>query len=103
MNVGGGEVCREEKGVNGELGSGAVCVNDFLAVQRDVKDRLMRDGAERKLMSYTFHTAAMEERGGGEERCYGKYVKILSVLCLLGMYSVALEGWIGVCGLLLMI
>lgn len=53
---GGGAGWREGKGVwlHGGL-------NDFLAVQRDVKDRPTRDGAVSKLMSYTFHTVKEKE------------------------------------------
>lgn len=61
MEAGGG-VCKEG---NREMGGGEGklhgSVNDFLAVQRDVKDRLTRDGVASKLMSYTFH--AEKEKG----------------------------------------
>lgn len=47
-------------------------LNDFLAVQRDVKDRPTQDGAVSKLMSYTFRTAEEKEGGGGAEREWGR-------------------------------
>lgn len=70
MEAGGG-VCKEG---NREMGGGEGelhgSVNDFLAVQRDVKDRLTRDGVASKLMSYTFHAekekGKRRGRGGGD-------------------------------------
>lgn len=61
-------VCREGNkemgGMGGELHSS---VNDFLAVQRDVKDRLTWDGVVSKLMSWTFHVVKEKEKGEGGE------------------------------------
>lgn len=47
----------------GEQHSG---LNDFLAVQRDVKDRLMWDGVASKLMSYILDGVKEKKWGGGD-------------------------------------
>lgn len=59
----------EVEGLGGGRGKGVWLhsgLNDFLAVQRDVKDRPTRDGAVSKLMSYTFH--AVKEKEGRRRR-----------------------------------